>query len=84
VIARYGYTKDWVMLTEEYQFEQAEHPTYYLKLEVAPGVVEEFECRPETYFAAGEGMTGEAVFRGKWCGRFAPYIGVRQETPSVT
>jgi hypothetical protein len=83
VIARYGYTKDWNMLTEEYQFAEADDPTYYLKLETSPGVVNEFECRPETYFMAGEGMTGEAVLKGKWCGRFAPYIGVRPEVAEV-
>jgi hypothetical protein len=80
VIARYGYTRDWNMLTEEWQFASADDPTYYLKLETSPGMVEEYECRPETYFSAGEGMTGEAVLRGKWCGRFAPYIGVQTET----
>jgi hypothetical protein len=80
VIARYGYTKDWNMLTEEYQFAEAEDPTYFLKIETSPGVIGEYECRPETYFSAGEGMIGEAMLQGKWCGRFAPYIGIISET----
>lgn len=80
VIARFGYSKDWVMLSEPWQFEEAEDPTYYLKLETSPGVIEEYECRPETYFAAGEGMYGDVALQGKWCGRFFPYIGIRNET----
>jgi hypothetical protein len=80
VVARYGYTKQWVMITNDYEFETADNPTYFLRLEVGPGEVKEFECRPEVYFSAGEGMYGEAMLKGKWCGRFAPYIGIPNAT----
>ncbi|HWD40968.1 MAG TPA: hypothetical protein VG944_19120 [Fimbriimonas sp.] len=79
VIARYGYTQDWNILSEDWQFEEAENPTYYVRLETAPGVVNEYECRPETYFAAGEGMYGDATLQGKWLGLFKPYIGVPRQ-----
>lgn len=79
VVGRYGYTHDGLMIHDEYEFEADDKPQYYVRLEVAPGRIDEYECRPETFFAAGEGMVGEAVLKGKWLGRFTPYIGMRPE-----
>lgn len=76
VLARYGYTRDWHMLTADWELEQADDPRHYVKLRLPTGEVEEFECSPETFFHCGEGMEGEAQTEGKWLGRFVPYIGI--------
>ena len=76
VLARYGFTKDWHMLTADWELDQADNPHYFVRLEFSPNEVREFECSPQIYFQCGEGMVGEAEIQGKWVGKFLPYIGV--------
>ncbi len=76
IIARYGYTKEWTMITADWELEQADDPHYFVRVGFGPGDVREFECVPQIYFSCGEGMTGEVEIQGKWLGKFIPYIGM--------
>jgi hypothetical protein len=79
VVARFAYTKEHQMLSETWMIEEAENPRFYVRLQVAPGQVGEFECPREVFWECGEGMSGEAEIQGRWVGRFTPYIGSHGE-----
>jgi hypothetical protein len=70
VAARYAYDRDGSMLTSELDLEHADRPRFYIRLQHADGQAEEFECAPEVYAMAGEGMSGRAWVQGKWLSRF--------------
>jgi hypothetical protein len=64
------------MLTSDWELEESLVSQYLVRIQLSGVGSTELECRPETYFAAGEGMVGEAEVQGKWLGKFSPYIGV--------
>jgi hypothetical protein len=76
VLARYGFTKNWVMITAEWELEQADNPHHFVRLEFGPNDVRELECSEQVYFQCGEGMFGDVELQGKWLGKFTPYVGV--------
>lgn len=76
VITRCGYEKG-RLITSDYDFDVAERPRFYVTLQLPDGTRGEFETVKEVYFNAGEGMTGEAELKGRWLGRFLPYVGTR-------
>jgi len=78
VVARYGYNRDGIMLTSEFDLEVADDPKYYVRLLLPDGRQDEFECTPAVYFQAGEGMLGDAEVQGKWLGHFKPRIGTAE------
>jgi hypothetical protein len=75
IIGRYGYTKDGTMLTNSYEFEFANEPRYYVRMQTDQDRISEYECVEAVFFSCGEGMYGEAEIQGKWLGKFVPYIG---------
>ncbi len=75
IIARYGYSRQGQMLNADYELEAADNPRYYVRMQLSPTDIAEYECAEQAYFQAGEGMVGEADIQGKWLGAFRPYIG---------
>jgi hypothetical protein len=75
ILSRYGYTKDGTMLTNSYEFEFANEPRYYVRMQTDHDRISEYECVEAVFFSCGEGMYGEAEIQGKWLGKFVPYIG---------
>jgi hypothetical protein len=66
------------LLTDEWQFEGAEDPRYYVKVRHVDGRVAEYETVPEVFAYCADGMQGEAVFQGGWLARFTPRVGGAQ------
>jgi hypothetical protein len=75
VVARFGQDRDGTLLTEEWQYEEAERPRYFVKLQYPDGRIVECETRPEVWAHCGEGMVGDATIDGGWLGMFAAKVG---------
>jgi F0F1-type ATP synthase membrane subunit c/vacuolar-type H+-ATPase subunit K len=75
ILSRYAYSKDGTMLTNSYDFEFANEPRFYVRMQTAQDRISEYECAEAVFYTCGEGMYGEAEIQGKWIGKFIPYIG---------
>lgn len=72
VLAKYAYREGRVVVSE---WEMEEPGTkLYVRLKRSDGISAEYECALETFERCGEGMTGEAMIKGRWLGSFRPYI----------
>ena len=74
VISRYVY-ENGRMVIAEWEIEALERPRYYVKILWPDGSVDELETAESVWRNCGEGMFGEAERKGRWLGRFVPYIG---------
>jgi hypothetical protein len=83
VMSRYGIAKDGTMLNSSWEFEMAESPRFYVRLQTSPHDASEYECDEPVFWQCGEGMYGEAEIQRKWLGRFTPYIGMAQSADDV-
>ncbi len=81
VLARYAYSRQGQLLTAEWEIESADDPKYYVRMRLPSGESVELECAPQTYFQAGEGMTGTARVQGKWLGQFSQQVGAPIDRP---
>lgn len=75
IIQRFGYTRDGVLLSSEWEWEHRDDVDFFVKMHLPDGRVEEFMTRPEVFAACGEGMLGTALVDGKWLGGFTHTIG---------
>jgi hypothetical protein len=80
VVARYAYSREGNMLTEDWAIEIAENPRFYVRLEVPGRETAEYECAEQTFYSAPEGMFGVAKLQGKWLGQFTPTFGQGRES----
>lgn len=80
ILSRYGYNRQGYMLNADWEFEAAEDPRYYVRMQIGPSQVSEYQCTEQVFFQCGEGMYGEAELQGNWLGRFTPYIGPPQSS----
>jgi hypothetical protein len=77
VVSRFATNRQGDYLTQDWQLE-GEKVQRFVKLDLGPSAgVLEFECAPEAYEAAGEGMVGVARVQGRWLGSFEPSIGAQ-------
>ena len=76
VLSRYAtnrrgdYLSDW-------ELEDADDPRFFVRMRLPGGRSAEYPVAAETYFNCAEGMPGEVEMKGRWVGRFTPYIGER-------
>ena len=75
VVARYVLSPDGLLHTDPNDIEMVERPKYYVRLAFPGQGSLELQTSPETFWYAGEGMTGTAEVQGRWLGRFLPYVG---------
>jgi len=80
VLSRYGYNREGHMLTQSWEFAEADDPRFYVRMQTGQGQSAEYECVEQVFFQCGEGMWGEAEVQGKWLGKFTPYIGTPQSS----
>lgn len=78
VLSRYGISKTGDMLNSSWEFEFADSPRYFVRLQTSPRDTAEYECDAPVFWQCGEGMYGEAEVQRRWLGRFTPYIGTPQ------
>lgn len=74
VLGKFAYRQG-NLLTESWQWDGFDDVEFYVKLEMSDHRILEFQCAEQTYDLCGDGMYGEAVYDGRWLGRFTAHIG---------
>ncbi|MBX3118939.1 MAG: hypothetical protein KF784_07715 [Fimbriimonadaceae bacterium] len=74
VVGKFAF-REGEMLTSDWQWEAYDDVEFYVKLQMSDQRIIEFRCAQETFDNCGDGLFGEAVYDGRWLGRFVAYVG---------
>lgn len=76
VLSRYATNRRGDLLSD-WELEEADDPRFFVRMRLPGGRSAEYPVAAETYFNCAEGMPGEVELKGRWVGRFTPYVGER-------